>query len=188
MQDFVTPTNRIADAKRTVVALTGFMGSGKTTVGRELSGVLGWEFVDLDAVIEAREQRPIREIFRRGGETAFRALEHAALRTFLAECQKPTVLALGGGAFVQSNNVELLRGSGVRTVFLEVPVEELLRRCVAEEEECGENLRPLAAEPASFLELYERRLPAYGCAEIVVVATAKSPGDIARTIAKALRL
>jgi shikimate kinase len=172
----------------TVVALTGFMGSGKSTAGLELAALQGWAFVDLDAFIESRAQLPIREIFRQAGEAEFRNVEHAALETVLADCETPTVLALGGGTFVQPRNAELLRKRGAVTVFLELPVEELLRRCDTEEEENSENVRPLAADAVSFRELYERRLPAYRSADIVVDAAAKDRREIALVIAQALRL
>jgi shikimate kinase len=168
------------------VALTGFMGSGKTTVGRELAARLEWEFVDLDTVIEATEQQTIQEIFRSAGEPAFRALEHEALRTFLAESRTPAVLAMGGGAFVQDESAALLHRFGVVTVFLESPVEELLRRCSADEQQSGERSRPLASDEVSFRDLYARRLPKYRSADIVVDAAHKNPREIAQAIVQAL--
>ena len=187
MGDFSEKTRAGSGEQPTIVALTGFMGSGKSSVGRELASLLGWELVDLDAVIEEREQRTVREIFRQAGETAFREMEHAALKAYLEQCNRPTVVALGGGAFVQPRNAELLRTPGTRTVFLEVPVEELLRRCAVEDAERGEGSRPLASEAASFRELYERRLPAYRRADIVVDATAKDAREVAHMIAKELQ-
>jgi shikimate kinase len=187
MNNSSTKTEFRTGKHTTVVALTGFMGSGKTTVGRELAARLGWEFVDLDAVIEASEQQTVREIFRTTGEAAFRALEHTALQTFLSETRTPTVLAMGGGAIVQAGNAALLQKPGVVTVFLDVPVEELLRRCSADELRSGENLRPLAGDEVSFQELHMRRLPAYRRADIVVDAAQKNPAEIAQAIADALR-
>lgn len=186
MGDSLTQAGLGSRTRPTIVALTGFMGSGKTTIGRELAGLLGWEFVDLDEVIEEQEQTTIRELFRQRGEPEFRAIEHRTLRAVLSEGSRPTVLALGGGAFAQANNAELLRECRVRTVFLEVPVEELLRRSAAEEAAAGENVRPLAADEGSFRELYARRLPTYRGADMVIDAAEKSPSEIALRIAAAL--
>jgi hypothetical protein len=105
-------------ALRTIV-LVGFMGAGKTSVGRILSKRLGWAFEDLDDRIQAREQRTIEDIFRNSGEAAFRQIEHDALRAALSDRKKACILALGGGAFVQSSNAELLKSAGLPVVFLD---------------------------------------------------------------------
>ena len=103
--------------------LVGFMGSGKNTVGRLLARRLGWDFVDLDAHIEARERQTIPEIFRLQGEQVFRLAETNALRDLLKKSfLRPAVVALGGGAFVQETNRELLRPWP--SVFLDAPAEE----------------------------------------------------------------
>src|SRR5438045_8658642 len=95
---------------RNRVALVGFMGAGKTTVGRELARRLRWEFIDLDDVIVAAEGRSVGAIFRDSGEPAFRRAEAAALREVLrAPASGGLVLALGGGAYVQPRNAALLR-------------------------------------------------------------------------------
>jgi shikimate kinase len=169
------------------VALTGFMGCGKSTVGRELASLLGWEFADVDSAIETREGRTIREIFRTDGESAFRALEHAMLKSLLSQPMAPAVIALGGGAFVQPANVELLQLHHVPTVFLDVPVDELLQRCAAEEQFSGANLRPLAPDEKSFRELHAQRLPLYRRSELIVDAS-RSPSHVARAIATAFAL
>src|SRR2546423_14156771 len=88
------------DTRLRAVILVGFMGAGKTSVGRALGDRLGWRFQDLDDRVRAREGRTVAEIFRESGETEFRRVEHAALRELLAETEvgTPMVLALGGGA------------------------------------------------------------------------------------------
>ena len=164
------------------------MGSGKTSTGLALAERLGWEFVDLDEEIERRERLSVRELFRERGETAFRVLEHEALSRSLADCSSPTILALGGGAFIQRNNMELLRASAVRTVFLDTPVEEMLQRCGVEDEPDAENLRPLAADTSAFRTLYEQRLPFYRAAELTINTRAKTVSEIAREIAEGLEL
>ena len=83
------------------IYLVGFMACGKTTIGRLLAGELGWHFVDIDDDIEARAKTSISAIFDTLGEAEFRKLEAAAIgdRVRLIERGKPTVVALGGGAF-----------------------------------------------------------------------------------------
>src|SRR5881227_2738475 len=85
--------------------LVGFMGAGKTSVGRALGERLNWIFEDLDDRIERRERRTIAQIFRESGESAFRRAEHSALQEVLEGIQNQArIVALGGGAYVQSNN------------------------------------------------------------------------------------
>ena len=166
------------------VALTGFMAAGKSTVGRELACLLKWRFVDLDCEIERGAQQSIRDIFAQRGEAAFRELEREALREIVAGAIEPTVIALGGGTFVQPRMAEFLRDAGVRVVFLELPLEQLLRRCRALGPCCGENPRPLAEDEEAFCDLYARRLPHYRKADLVVNAEGKTPSETAREVAK----
>lgn len=171
-----------------VVAFTGFMGSGKTSTGRALAELLEWEFIDLDEYIEQQHLTPIRQLFREQGETAFRAIEHEALRDCLAGRSGPTILALGGGTFIQPNNVELLRASEARTVFLSTPLEAMLVRCGVEDEPDLENPRPLAADSSAFRRLYEQRLPSYRVADLTIETSGKTAEKIAGEIAKSLKL
>jgi shikimate kinase len=164
------------------------MGSGKTSTGRALAEWLGWEFVDLDEVIERDEGVPIRQLFGARGEALFRALEREALRRCVAQVSRPTVLALGGGTYIQPDNVELLLASEARTVFLETPVEEMLTRCGVEDTADPENLRPLAADAAEFCRLYEQRLPSYRAADLTINTSGKTVEAIAREIAEQLKL
>jgi shikimate kinase len=164
------------------------MGSGKTATGSALAELLGWEFVDLDEEIEREQQVPIRRLFWERGETAFRSIEHDALRSCLARCSRPTILALGGGAFIQPHNVELLQGREVRSVFLETPVEEMLTRCGVEDEPGPENPRPLAADAAAFRKLYEDRLPSYRAAHLTIDTSGKAVEIVAGEIAERLKL
>jgi shikimate kinase len=164
------------------VFLVGFMGSGKSTVGRELAHRLNWNFIDLDAQIEARERQSIPEIFRTRGEPAFRQAETAVLRELLAtatECG--TIVALGGGVFAQETNRQLLRESP--TVFLRASAEELWRRCVEDGVE-----RPLRHDPEQFARLYAERLPLYCQATVTVETSGKQLLSICSEIEDALRL
>src|ERR1700736_1699226 len=108
-----------------MVCLTGFMGSGKSTVGRLLAAQLAWHFVDLDSEIERHTGLPISQIFEQKGEAVFRDIEHDCLGRVLgwaSERDARVVLALGGGTFAQSRNAALLRNvdaPGVAIVWLD---------------------------------------------------------------------
>jgi shikimate kinase len=190
VEETVNTSSHFAESKSlcAIVALTGFMGSGKTSTGRALAELLGWDFVDLDEEIERREQMPVRQLFRERGEEGFRAIENATLSQCLARRSKPTILALGGGAYVQSANVELLRASETRTVFLETPVEEMLTRCGVEDAPDPENPRPLPADRDAFRRLYEQRLPSYRSAQVTIDTSGKTVEAVATEIAEHLIL
>jgi shikimate kinase len=169
------------------VFLVGFMGSGKNTVGQELARRLGWDFVDLDARIEAQESQPIAEIFRRQGEPAFRAAETRALRDLTSTLVRDSVVALGGGAFVADTNRDLLRSRSWPSVFLDAPVSELWQRCLQHEAADGSK-RPLRSDPEQFARLHEQRLPFYRQAALVVQTSAKEPAAICEEIERGLQL
>ncbi len=171
-----------------IIALTGFMGAGKTSVGRALACLLGWSLIDLDAEIEMQHQRPIRDLFRLQGEPQFRELESKTLRRMLQAVSAPTVIALGGGTFVQACNADLLRDSGAQVVFLETPLEAMLERCRIGTPPSAENLRPLAADRDAFRALYGQRLPSYRKADLTVNTAGRTAGENAREIATRLRL
>jgi shikimate kinase len=168
------------------VFLVGFMGSGKNTVGRALARRLAWDFVDLDARIEARERQTVPEIFRLQGEHAFRLAETNALRDLLANSLvRSSVVALGGGAFVQETNRELLQPWP--SVFLDAPAEEHWRRCLQNEAETGVE-RPLRKDPEQFAHLHAKRLPFYRQASLIVETSGKEVADICLEIEMALQL
>lgn len=171
-----------------IAALTGFMGAGKTSIGHALAALLGWAFVDLDHEIELRRKAPIREIFQRQGEAHFREIETKTLRSLLAQVSAPTVIALGGGTFIQPANVALLRNCGAHVVFLKTPIEQMLHRCCSQDNSSPENLRPLAADPEAFRALYAERVPQYRTADLTVSTADKSAEETAREIARRLRL
>lgn len=171
-----------------LVCLTGFMGSGKSTVGRLLAAQLAWHFSDLDSEIERHTGLPISQIFEQKGEAVFRETEHECLARILgsaSERDARLVLALGGGTFTQPRNAALLRefnspprGSGAAIVWLDCPMEELLQRCVL----MGD--RPLFRDEASFRKLYQERLPLYQQADFRV----ESGGEPMRVVEKILAL
>jgi shikimate kinase len=179
----VTPVMR-RDEQTRVVFLVGFMGAGKTAVGRALAHQLGWEFEDLDERIQSREARTIETIFRSAGEAAFRIVEHETICELLADlaCSR-RVVALGGGAIAQPANAELIRESGFPVVFLDAPVEELWQRC---KEQAAE--RPLCRNVEQFRDLYQVRRPHYAAAGRCVDTHRKDIQTIAREVACSLGL
>jgi len=171
-----------------LVALTGFMAAGKSTVGRMLGSLLHWRFLDLDCEIECRSKLHIHEIFAAHGEPRFRQIEAAALRSVLEHTSTPTVIALGGGTFVQPLNADLLRGHGAHVVFLELAVQHLLQRCRCASERSAQNPRPLALDAEAFCALYAQRLPLYRKAELIVNTEGKTIEQVAHEIVAALHL
>jgi shikimate kinase len=163
------------------VFLVGFMASGKSTVGQELARRLGWDFVDLDARIESRERQTVPQIFRERGEAGFRLAETSALTELLAESlEHHVVVALGGGAFVQQTNRELLQRWP--SVFLEAPVPELWQRSLSDGIE-----RPLRGDPDQFAKLYADRLPFYRQATVTIVTSGKDPVSLCAEIERTLQ-
>lgn len=168
------------------IFLVGFMGCGKTTVGRLLAQRMAWKFIDLDAVIEEEESASIADIFARHSEAAFRRREHEILRRMVRQAVQQTVqqagagagrvIALGGGTFAQPANLELLQRAGAATVWVECPIDELLMRCALMAN------RPLFRDEASFRRLYEERLPFYQQATYSVRSGRSDPRDVVQQI------
>ena len=163
------------------MCLAGFMGSGKTTVGRLLAAQTGCRFVDLDQRIEEVAGISIREFFERHGEPPFRELEHETLARVLGESGEtgePAIVALGGGTIAQPGNRELLRAAGAAVVWLDCPIEELIRRCATMTN------RPLFRDESSLRQLYQQRLPSYQSAD----ARVESSGEPREVTARILEL
>jgi len=185
----LTQSTSPAEGRRTIelVALTGFMGSGKSSVGGALAALLGWKFLDLDYIIETREKRRIPELFSAHGEEKFREMETEALRALLREAERPFVLATGGGTFIRQDNAALLRAHGALVIFLEASTETLAKRCCDGMAGNEQSARPLARDREAFLRLYEQRLPFYRSAELTFDSDRKSPEEAAREIEAVLR-
>ena len=161
-----------------LVFLVGFMGSGKTTIGRALAGSLGWPLLDIDELIVAREGRPIPEVFRLRGEPYFRQVEGEILFTFGE--RRPAVVALGGGTFCRPENQAYIRRHGV-SVWLQCSLEEILRRLP------DDGSRPLFRDPAQVAELLAARTPYYEVADGRVNVTGRRVDAIVGDILAWLR-
>jgi len=149
---------------RVQVHLAGFMGSGKSTVGRLLARRMLWNFLDLDGVVERHEGRSVAHIFAQDGEAAFRAAEHHVLRQVV---QKPsTVVALGGGTLIDPRNRDIIAPHAV-LVWLRCPLDILAERCTD-----AAATRPLWGDRDTLQRRYEERLPGYEAAELTVDAAA----------------
>lgn len=162
------------------IYLTGFMGAGKTAVGRRLAAALGWEFIDLDRQVEKAAGLSVAEIFARRGEPHFRRQERLALAATLR--RERVVVATGGGALAQPGALESLRGRGL-IVWLNLPFAELAARVEA----AADDTRPLWEDRRRARRLYRERLPFYRRADLVFAAGGEqSPEQIARRLAAEL--
>lgn len=171
------------------VILIGFMGAGKSSVGRALADALGWTFEDLDERIERREGRRVAEVFRDSGEAAFRLTEYAALAELLQELPSAPerIIALGGGAFVQEPVAALIEAAKIPTVFLDADVRELRQRCQLQSDERGTE-RPLLGSLEDFQRLYEQRRPHYLRAAVRQETAGKSVETVVEELIRGLRL
>ena len=147
--------------------IVGFMGSGKSTVGRALARHLGWRFADLDEDIESQAQMAVPEIFEKFGEEHFRRIEVEALHRRIGDVSRgvPWVIAVGGGCFAQSENMDLIQNHGV-SIWLDATLEMVKSRIA------GSSHRPLARDPKRLEELYNERRGAYEKADYRVPVTA----------------
>ena len=150
--------------------VVGFMASGKSTIGRHLALRLGWSFFDTDDEIEAAERTSIAQIFDTRGEAEFRRIESQIVRQHVGwiERGRPAVLALGGGAFAEPCNRELLLAHGI-AVWLDCPLEVVERR-VAQASH-----RPLARDRTKLAALYEARRESYGLADVRIPIESDDP-------------
>jgi shikimate kinase len=161
--------------------IIGFMGTGKSTVGRLLAQQLGRRFVDLDEAIREGAGQSIADIFRSGGEPAFRKLEQEALRRALADSD--TVLATGGGAACREPNLSMMLAAG-RVVALSAPAEEVLRRTGRLS---GRPLLDGADDPLEAArDLLREREPFYARAHIRIDTLDKGPEQVVQEVLAAL--
>ena len=170
--------------KNTIIYLTGFMGSGKTTVGTILAERLNYEFIDLDVLIEDREKRPITAIFKDNGESYFRNIEKQYLHKISESAQK--IVSLGGGALIDEDNQNFTKSRGV-LVYLKVTPAEIYKRIKHATD------RPLLLKDDNTLcseeefsarieKLFKQREPGYLSAHVSVNTVGKSPAEIVQEI------
>lgn len=137
------------------IALTGFMGVGKSTVARHLSGILRCQRIDLDNYIEEAEKRKVWEILESDGEAEFRKIESRRLRELLDKTT-PMILSLGGGTWTVAENRDLINGRGLTTVWLESTFEHCWFNM-----KFSRKFRPLAKDKEKAQRLFEERSRLY---------------------------
>ena len=166
------------------IVLTGFMGAGKSTVGRLLAAELGWSFIDIDTEVEQRYGTTVGAMFATDGEQAFRRRESAAIARALGS--KRVVIALGGGApEILTNRLLLEQTADTAVVFLEAPFAILFDRCVLQE---GAAVRPVLMDAASAAERFDLRAPFYRrCAKHHIATAEQAPHETSISILEALR-
>ena len=154
--------------------LIGFMGAGKSSVGRILATRLGADFVDVDETIEKSAGKSIREVFGSFGEGPFREMEKAAVRD--AVSMPGRVVAAGGGSYLDEGNRRTLSAYGP-VIFLDVSCESVLERLA------GDRSRPLLPyEGEKLRDLMEKRRPAYRLADFTVATDGRSASEVAEGI------
>jgi shikimate kinase len=160
------------------IVVIGFMGAGKSVVGKALARRLGFRFQDTDEMVERKTKRSIEEIFETDGEARFRELEHSAIKQACRGSSR--VIACGGGAILQLRNHELLKDAGP-VVYLRATNETLRARLR------NPDGRPLLKASGSFERLLAERAPGYeAAADVVVDVDSGTPEDVAGRIVEAL--
>ena len=163
------------------IFLLGFMGCGKSYVGRALAQKMGYDFIDLDAAIESAEGKKIIEVFEMKGEVAFRKIETAMLKKIYKD---NTVISTGGGTPCFTDNLEWMKSKGL-TVFLNPSIDVISDRLKTEKSQ-----RPLIAavqdeELKNYIyKLYLQRLPYYEAADLSIAAEGEE--DILKVIIEAV--
>ncbi|MGC2423290.1 MAG: shikimate kinase [Nitrospirota bacterium] len=155
------------------ITLVGFMGTGKTTVGRILAKKLGYRFIDVDEEIEREQGVSITHIFSKMGEPYFRQLERGLIKTL--SLREGLIISAGGGAVVDENNVEAMKQGGA-LVCLTARPDEIMKRVG------NSSNRPLLQVPdpmAKIMELMGKREPFYSKADFMVDTTTMTPEEVA---------
>ena len=163
------------------IVLTGFMGTGKSEVSRELSKILGRKVIDIDTEIEKSQSMKISEIFKQSGEPGFRAIETEVIKNFSKN--KNAIISTGGGAVLRQENVDALRENGVIICLTAAP-ETILKRT------SNNNGRPLlqVEDPLKKIqELLKLRMPYYAKADKIIDTENKTPFEIAEEIISAVK-
>jgi shikimate kinase len=163
------------------IVITGFMGSGKSSVARALGQLLSYEVIDLDSVIEMDEGRSARAIIDEDGEPLFRELEERAVGKVL-KTPGNAVIALGGGTWIFEANRKMIHEAQATSVWIDAPFELCWKRIAMTAEQ-----RPLARTESAALKLYSERTSCYELADLhVAVADEESAQDVAGKIVNSL--
>ncbi len=163
------------------IVLTGFMGTGKTAVGKELARLLDMKLIDVDTEIEDSRDMTISEIFKKFGEPVFREIETDMIKK--VSLNKDAVISTGGGAVLRQENMETLRGTGIIVCLMASP-ETILQRTSSTSD------RPLlhVENPLEKIgELLDIRKPYYEKADIVIDTDGKTPLQIAEEIVEKVK-
>ena len=163
------------------IVITGFMGCGKSKVARELARSRNLAMVDLDEWITARTSRSPAQLINEDGEPAFREIESNALRDLL-EMREAGVIALGGGAWIEKVNRDLIDEHGCTSIWLDTPFAICWERIAASEED-----RPLGKTREEAQARYDHRRPIYALAQLHIrVEAEQSLDDLLSTVEKCL--
>ena len=168
------------------IFLVGFMGSGKTSLGRALSEILEIDFFDTDELITRMQKMSIADIFSRYGEKFFRDRESEVLE-FLGQKEPGTcIISTGGGAVMREKNWMAFNENGT-VIYLDITVEEVYRRLKkTEDRPIIKPILKLENPLEKIEELLKERKPYYARADIIVDATGKSPQKIAAEVINVL--
>lgn len=164
------------------IVLTGFMGTGKTEVGRLLARKLGYKFIDADSVIEEDQKMSITEIFKRFGEPYFRDIESKVIKR-LSEMEG-VVISTGGGAVLRQENMDNLRKNGIIICLMASP-ETIYERT---KKDTSRPLLQVENPLQRIKELLDFRRPYYEKADIMIDTDGKTPEEVAREILKKVKV
>jgi shikimate kinase len=175
--------------KKTLIFLTGFMGSGKSTIGPILANTLGFEYIDIDQFIENKTKKKIHEIFKTDGEQTFRTLERNTLQE-LAKRNR-CVISLGGGAIANEQNCRIVSQNGV-LVYLKISPKEILQRVQYRTDrpmlkDPNGNQLPLPELEKRVTDLLAAREQFYMRSDVVILADNMSVGTTVDEIMKNIR-
>ena len=164
------------------IFLCGFMGCGKTTVGKILAARTGRDFIDMDKYIEEKENMTVSQIFEKHGEDYFRDLEHQVCKELSKK--ENLIVATGGGALTYKRNADIIRKNAT-VLFISVPIEIIADRLK------NDTTRPLLQREdrqQAMKELYDKRMPLYKDAATVIADGSQSPGAVANLIISIMAL
>ncbi len=168
-----------------IISLTGFMGSGKSSVARELAALLCCSYIDLDEYIEKAEGRTISNIFEENGEDTFRAMEVKYLKEVIEKADKDLILSLGGGTIMTAECKDMTMKK-TKSVYLQAEIGTLMKN-LENQTESRPMLKGEKGLEARIRELMDKREATYReCAELIVRTDGLNPKEIAEKIKEEL--